>query len=190
MKTCSSCETLKPVDDFHRNRSCPDGRAYSCKACVRPKLKANTARWKENNRPAALAQRARYRVKNKDQVNLYDAIRQAKQRADRIGAPSIPYTANDLIAMWGPRDEWKCVYCGTGENMSLDHYVPLANGGTDAWYNIVPACTSCNSKKGCKPVIQFLKGQPVPSVYGPGLAAEAFNALRKIVKEYQDCPGA
>jgi len=44
-----------------------------------------------------------------------------------------------------------CFYCGeTKEEMTDDHWIPLAKGGTNHWYNFVRACKSCNSSKGAK----------------------------------------
>ena len=36
-----------------------------------------------------------------------------------------------------------CFYCG-GPGEEDDHYVSLANGGTDHWWNLVRACFKCN----------------------------------------------
>ena len=48
--------------------------------------------------------------------------------------------------------EGSCAYCGKtmrkGERLTKDHLVPLSAGGATAQYNIVPACTHCNSSKG------------------------------------------
>ena len=46
------------------------------------------------------------------------------------------------------RDGNRCVYCGSRDNLTIDHVVPKAKGGRDTWYNLVTACQSCNSKKG------------------------------------------
>jgi len=43
-----------------------------------------------------------------------------------------------------------CGYCGctfTVSNRSMDHFVPLSRGGDHTRSNLVPACTSCNSRK-------------------------------------------
>lgn len=48
------------------------------------------------------------------------------------------------------RDGWKCAYCGSGENLSLDHVVPRARGGGDEPSNLRTACRSCNSSKGAR----------------------------------------
>lgn len=55
------------------------------------------------------------------------------------------------------RDGNKCQYCGKkflSSELSLDHVVPVARGGTSSWENIVCACLSCNVKKGDKLLIE------------------------------------
>ena len=46
------------------------------------------------------------------------------------------------------RDGFSCVYCGTHDNLTLDHVVPRSQGGRDTWENLVTACQKCNSRKG------------------------------------------
>lgn len=41
-----------------------------------------------------------------------------------------------------------CFYCGALETHHVDHYISLANGGTDHWWNLVRACSPCNLRKG------------------------------------------
>jgi len=33
MKTCTKCGQIKPIEDYHRNKSMRDGHLNSCKAC-------------------------------------------------------------------------------------------------------------------------------------------------------------
>lgn len=40
-----------------------------------------------------------------------------------------------------------CFYCGAIETHHVDHYFPLAKGGTDHWYNLVRTCATCNLRK-------------------------------------------
>ena len=46
------------------------------------------------------------------------------------------------------RDGYKCQYCGSMENLTLDHVFPKSRGGASSWDNLVTACKGCNSKKG------------------------------------------
>lgn len=46
------------------------------------------------------------------------------------------------------RDGFKCQYCGTEKELTLDHLIPKARGGKTSWNNLVTACKTCNSKKG------------------------------------------
>lgn len=48
------------------------------------------------------------------------------------------------------RDEYKCQYCGSYSQLSIDHVIPKSKGGEDTWENMVVACFPCNSKKGNK----------------------------------------
>lgn len=42
----------------------------------------------------------------------------------------------------------KCIYCGSVENLSIDHIFPRAQGGSDDSDNLVCSCKNCNSSKG------------------------------------------
>jgi 5-methylcytosine-specific restriction endonuclease McrA len=46
------------------------------------------------------------------------------------------------------RDGNVCQYCGTPRDLTLDHVLPKARGGTSTWTNLVTACKRCNAKKG------------------------------------------
>ena len=47
------------------------------------------------------------------------------------------------------RDGHRCQYCGRNDvPLTVDHIVPKARGGEDAWENLVCACIECNNKKG------------------------------------------
>lgn len=46
------------------------------------------------------------------------------------------------------RDGFKCVYCGSPDDLTFDHVVPRSKGGRTSWDNIVTACSPCNLRKG------------------------------------------
>lgn len=49
------------------------------------------------------------------------------------------------------RDAFRCLYCGRRqavEELTFDHLLPRARGGTSHWENLVAACRGCNGRKG------------------------------------------
>ena len=46
------------------------------------------------------------------------------------------------------RDRFKCQYCGSREQLTIDHVHPKSRGGKDSWENLVAACVPCNNRKG------------------------------------------
>jgi 5-methylcytosine-specific restriction endonuclease McrA len=57
------------------------------------------------------------------------------------------------------RDGYKCVYCGSSENLTVDHVRPRSKGGTDTADNLVTACRPCNQAKGSMHVDVFMQSQ-------------------------------
>lgn len=49
--------------------------------------------------------------------------------------------------------KYRCVYCGERKPLTRDHIIPLTKGGGYIKENILPACASCNARKGDKPVL-------------------------------------
>ncbi len=46
------------------------------------------------------------------------------------------------------RDKYRCQYCGSVKDLTLDHIIPKVRGGKDTWTNLVCACKKCNNYKG------------------------------------------
>ena len=51
------------------------------------------------------------------------------------------------------KDAWnnECAYCGSEENITLDHILPQCKGGLDIKTNVVACCHSCNQSNGHAP---------------------------------------
>ena len=78
-----------------------------------------------------------------------------------------------------------CAYCGKSDvPLQVEHIVPKSKGGTDRVSNLALACEKCNTKKGNRPVEDFLKRQPevlariLKQAKAPLKDATAVNATR------------
>jgi|GEM_PF-6863838 len=80
-------------------------------------------------------------------------------RAARLARPAAPHRYRERLGLspkaWRgireqifARDGFECTYCGSSDDPTIDHIVPLIRGGTNDFANLTPACRSCNSSKG------------------------------------------
>ena len=63
--------------------------------------------------------------------------------------------------------DFQCGYCGVreeqvGAQLTMDHYIPVAHGGTDDYENLVYACHTCNGFKS-----DFMPESPTRRVLHP-----------------------
>lgn len=146
----------------HSERLKEKARIYSAAHRAENRKRWNIWRAKNADKERARcreAQRARHaKVKIALQVwraaNPDKAVLQVqKRRALKHNAP-----INDLTpAQWqNIQAAYKhcCAYCGKRGNGKLtqDHITPLSKGGSHTMHNVIPACSSCNSKKNAGPV--------------------------------------
>ncbi len=45
------------------------------------------------------------------------------------------------------RDGYRCCYCGSTKDLTIDHVIPKSLGGKTTWENVVTACKRCNTRK-------------------------------------------
>lgn len=58
------------------------------------------------------------------------------------------------------RDDYRCVYCGErfpAEELSVDHVQARVRGGDHSDGNLVTACKGCNTLKGHRRLVEFLR---------------------------------
>jgi hypothetical protein len=48
------------------------------------------------------------------------------------------------------RDNYTCKFCGTKDNLSIDHIIPKSCGGKTTLNNCQTLCVDCNRRKGAK----------------------------------------
>lgn len=67
-------------------------------------------------------------------------------------------TMSDTNREWQREQELQkeCVFCGSQENLQMDHLIPRSRGGKDSADNMVWSCQTCNSCRGNKGIFAWL----------------------------------
>jgi 5-methylcytosine-specific restriction endonuclease McrA len=134
-----------------RHRAEARERAARWRAANPDRVQANNRRSYAENVEHHLAYRRDYRAKNLDKV-LADNRR---RRAVEKGAQVRDLTAEQWLAIKELFGNC-CAYCGRQmQRLTQDHVIPLTKGGNHTATNVVPACQSCNSRKGNRPAPPF-----------------------------------
>jgi len=61
----------------------------------------------------------------------------------------LPIPPEIRLAVYG-RDGWRCVTCGSADDLTLDHIAPWILGGSDGAENLQTMCRPCNCRKGAR----------------------------------------
>lgn len=83
-------------------------------------------------------------------------------RATRLGRGNIPKKLRHDVYK---RDRWTCVFCGLvfpADELTIDHLIPLALGGTDDVTNYATSCRSCNQRKAAMSLTEFASMLSIP----------------------------
>jgi 5-methylcytosine-specific restriction endonuclease McrA len=135
MKMCTKCLEVKTVSGFGTETR--GGYKSHCRVCRSGRVR---------NRKQEGEYGKRYRLENRDKRRE----QKSRRRGLMYSVHCTPYSRAEIFARWGA----KCCYCDA-EAEALDHVTPIVKGGADAAWNLVPACTSCNSSKGAKSLAQW-----------------------------------
>ncbi len=100
----------------------------------------------ENGRLSAWNKRQPVREREEDPTTA-ERTRRHRERIKAGATSSLSYVRhqNEVFA----RDGHVCVYCGdaTASNLTIDHGIPVCQGGDDDLMNLYCACKGCNSGK-------------------------------------------
>jgi 5-methylcytosine-specific restriction endonuclease McrA len=118
--------------------------------------------YRSNHTPEALVRRSRYYYSGKGKITN-DRYQQTEKGKACLARGVHKRRGKMLIESKLTAAEWteiknahnqKCFYCqATGIPLTMDHLIPLSKGGHHVKGNIVPACRSCNAKKGNRPLV-------------------------------------
>ena len=166
-KRCPNCEETKSLSEFYLRGGTREGHQSQCKECqhARHRKPENRRYYQKYNSTeagrartcravrdylktdAGIATRRRYRTSKKGKRA------RVAQDARIRGAGELSGADWEIIQdMYG-----MCAYCyGKDGQLTLDHIKPVDAGGISTIDNVVPACKSCNSSKGAKPLLRWM----------------------------------
>lgn len=115
-----------------------------------------------------LACRPRGHERDQSLCNRCRFIKRARYRGKAMGRRYASEKAGDDIT-WGElgeRDKWRCHICGDRvlkragkakqpRGATVDHLIPIADGGTHTWDNVALAHRSCNTSRGAGGIAQL-----------------------------------
>lgn len=88
----------------------------------------------------------------------------------------VPFSKKNVMI----RDNFVCQYCGSTEELTIDHVTPLSRGGISCFENCVTACKKCNARKANKTCIEahlFIKKTPIAPTISEFTRLKAQKAL-------------
>ena len=186
-KTCIICGCEKPITDFSVNKANKvDGYTKDCKVCRNIKnveyRKLNHEKELERYKKYNLDNPEKIAKKNKEwyEKNYIDSAvgrahvrgRQKKYRMSDLGRVTkkdlehkrrsqvygnFYQDSKEAIKMLR-QSATHCFYCKCElEQMHIDHFIPLARGGSHSANNLVASCPTCNLKKKDKDPYLFME---------------------------------
>lgn len=155
---CSKCRVVKSSSEYHARKD--RGTLYRhCKDCHKDISQA----WCDENTERLREARRRWKVSNPDLVRTQGRKDAGKRRALLM---SVEYDPLVTIEALIERDGSACAYCenaveyvgGFATRATVDHVIPVAQGGAHTFSNTVVACGPCNSAKNSRTPEQWLAG--------------------------------
>lgn len=89
----------------------------------------------------------RHRRRQLEKTVRQELIDSGELFGDQNKRPLIPREVVDAVYS---RDGGRCVYCGSTENLQLDHIIPFSKGGATTLENLQLLCQKCNLEKSNK----------------------------------------
>lgn len=164
-KLCKACGQFLDLRSFSRSKATPDGLQDVCRACQSKRWAAYKAKHADELRakqrayhatPEVQERKRKYRQDNHEHILEYlrkwskanrdKAYAKERKRIDTVARNPGSFTLSDrkkLFSMYGH----KYLACGSTEQLTADHVIPVSLGGSNDLSNRQLLCRSCNSKK-------------------------------------------
>lgn len=153
-KRCTRCQEKKPPTFEYFNKT-KTGLRAECRQCATDRAR----QWRKDNPDLARARNtAAVRRWRKDHPEHYKVIRNRSKNkmraAGRLHRQQMQVLPRDLtMAEWQETLRYfdhRCAYCRRRRKLQHEHVIPVCQGGGYTKDNIVPACSTCNYRKGAR----------------------------------------
>ena len=148
-KKCAGCQEWRSLGEFYKRTASKDGLKSRCKLCdsadKRADYDANIDRFRATGR--------QWRATHPENVQLASHLRRARIQENGV----VLVTAKDVKRLKAR----PCYLCLIAPSTTLDHIIPIKEGGRHAIGNLLGACKPCNCRKGMMLLVeyrQYLRG--------------------------------
>lgn len=177
MQICSVCKESKALSEFHANKNRPNGRTVTCKSCAgirsktwakenrsrvnecyrknyalnledsRRKRRERVRKWETNNPEKKKEAQRNYHLNHPEKRRLAEHKRRTVKEANGVFY-ILEKEIKSLLST-------PCANCGTLDNITLDHVIPISRGGRHSFGNLQALCKSCNSSKNNRTITEW-----------------------------------
>lgn len=151
-KVCKKCNKEKEIWKFSKKINARDGLQSNCKSCVSEYNRRNY----NANRESILERSTQWQQNNKEAHRI---------NANNSRAKKFNIEGKITLEQWEESLKWfnyKCAYTGkklTVDDMTIEHIIPLAEGGSNYIWNVIPVNRSANSSKNTEDIMIWLREQ-------------------------------
>lgn len=111
------------------------------------------------------------RERHAKRPEVRNSVERRRDHQKRSGGPFRWFTWEIVKMKYGN----VCIYCGSGEKITIEHRKPVSLGGDNSFHNLAPACLSCNSGKKNKTEVEYREWRRARGLYIPPVSEVVYD---------------